>query len=128
MIGVVVSEDDERKAVARLFHHVLHAFVDTADIGRVHAAIDKDMSGAILSRDCQKEKITEPDAVHPHADVGGVAGGRWLCGGLWRWFRGSNARPGGVPGRRGFFLGGLSRCFSDGFSGTFCGSFACSHD
>ena len=78
MIGVIVGEDDQREVVAGLLLHVLHALVDAADVGRMNAAIDEDMRGAVLSRHRQQEEIAEADAVHPNADVAVPAGARGL--------------------------------------------------
>ena len=60
VVGVIVREYDEREVIARLFHHVLHAFVDAADVGRMHAAIDQDMRGAVLSGTVNRKKSPNP--------------------------------------------------------------------
>src|SRR5689334_15134816 len=69
VVGVVVRQDDEGQPVAGRLLQVLHALADAADVGGMDAAVDQDMSRAIVAGHRQQEEVAEADPIHADTDA-----------------------------------------------------------
>jgi hypothetical protein len=66
---MVVRNDDERQAFARLLRDVFHDLRNCVEIRIVRTAIDQDVRALFARWNREQETIPESDAVHPDPDV-----------------------------------------------------------